>query len=531
MKKYVDIININNDFLTIKELLKEVKYEYNDLYIDKFWENIQYDKWIYIDNNILSWLGYSNIDIISSKRAYIIILKDNFEKDIDYKIINNKEFKEHSKCMDMHLENIEISDHNRTKHLIISPDCFKQSLMMIKTNKAKEIRKYYIELEKIFKFYLQYQAKYQELQNKQTQEKLENKNAELAKNKQNTMIITENMILSYNGKSVVYVAIIGENKIKFGITNKIIDRIKTHKKNFERFEIIYISICLNNLEIENLLKDYTKENNRLRSQVINDHNYTELINIDENFTVEMIINKINENCQIQYDYITLLDKYNSLQGDNEELRIVSKENDRIIILLKDSINDLNLKYNNLNMTNVQLINKYEKLQKEIKEDTKEIPKDVQEKVPVKDFTEKTEEYKKPPSNTDTKVKKKFTCTRCNESFTTSIVLTRHINRKNKCKDINEVIEIKCNLCNKLFKTQSSLNRHINDIKYPCTEVKPKKIYTCEKCNKFFEKKGRYNEHINKQTKCNMILQCKKCNHVFNTIYNYNQHINSKILCI
>ncbi len=44
IEKYVDIININNDVLTVKELLKEVKYEYNNLYIDKFWDNISDDK-------------------------------------------------------------------------------------------------------------------------------------------------------------------------------------------------------------------------------------------------------------------------------------------------------------------------------------------------------------------------------------------------------------------------------------------------------------------------------------------------------
>lgn len=57
--------------------------------------------------------------------------------------------------------------------MIVSTDCFKQSLMLLRTNKAKEIRKYYIELEKIFKFYLQYQAKYQELKNLNINNELE----------------------------------------------------------------------------------------------------------------------------------------------------------------------------------------------------------------------------------------------------------------------------------------------------------------------------------------------------------------------
>jgi hypothetical protein len=40
--------------------------------------------------------------------------------------------------------------------------------MLLKTNKSKEIKKYYIELERIFKFYLDYQNQYknQELENK-----------------------------------------------------------------------------------------------------------------------------------------------------------------------------------------------------------------------------------------------------------------------------------------------------------------------------------------------------------------------------
>jgi phage anti-repressor protein len=107
------------------------------------------------------YIGYYDIDINSSKRAYIIILKDNFEEENDFKLLNNKEFIDISKCIIMHLENIEINNHNKTKHLIISPDCFKQSLMLLKTKKSKDIRSYYIELEKIFKFYLQYQNLHQ----------------------------------------------------------------------------------------------------------------------------------------------------------------------------------------------------------------------------------------------------------------------------------------------------------------------------------------------------------------------------------
>lgn len=41
---------------------------------------------------MLKWIGYSEIDINSSKRAYLIILKDNFEENNDYKLLNFKKF-------------------------------------------------------------------------------------------------------------------------------------------------------------------------------------------------------------------------------------------------------------------------------------------------------------------------------------------------------------------------------------------------------------------------------------------------------
>ena len=122
---------------------------------------------------MLIWMGYYDIDINASKICYLNILKDNFEESIDYKLLNNKEFINNSKCELTHLENITINSHNKTKHLIISPDCFRQSLMLIKTTKAKQIRKYYVEVENIFKFYLQYQSKYQELKNLETIKELE----------------------------------------------------------------------------------------------------------------------------------------------------------------------------------------------------------------------------------------------------------------------------------------------------------------------------------------------------------------------
>jgi len=86
----VNIIDINSKFLTIKELLKHVNYDINSIYIDQFWDNIEHDKWIYIDNELILWLDYK--DIKHGKEQIIKLLK-KYNKEIDeYKILNNSEF-------------------------------------------------------------------------------------------------------------------------------------------------------------------------------------------------------------------------------------------------------------------------------------------------------------------------------------------------------------------------------------------------------------------------------------------------------
>lgn len=67
----------------------------------------------------------------------------------------------------------QISSGNRTKHLIVSPDCFKESLMMMNTTRAKQIRKYYVQVEKVFRQYMKYNDECNKMQLQQTQKELE----------------------------------------------------------------------------------------------------------------------------------------------------------------------------------------------------------------------------------------------------------------------------------------------------------------------------------------------------------------------
>ena len=564
--KNIDINNIISKYdniLTILELLNEINYDVKNIYINKFWDNIEHDKWIYIDNELILWMEYN--DIRRGKENIMNLLKRYFIEYHDYRILNNSEFilEDFMPVLERHknIDDEKRGIHNK-KFIITSPDCFKELCMHVGTSRSKEIKKYYIELEKIFKFYLKYQSKYQELKNTEINKTLK----EISKNHS---VMTDNMIISYRGKTVLYLARIGPNEIKFGITNKIEDRIKTHNRNFDIFEIVFVTICYNNREIETLLKDYVKENNRLFSKTINGNNYTELISIDNDFTIDMIIDKIKNECDIQYNYNDLQKKepckgseFDYLTDSRKKYNDINKNYENLYKFKNDlQKSNESLKYNNkqLNEENERLINQIVNLDGEIfklKDENKElleqlnkvnihttdtinddnkenITEDNKEDIILDNISNKAEEIKSETkeNNKPAKVKKEFKCMRCLECFSTGIILTQHINRKYPCKDVNEVIEYKCDKCKKTFVSQSGLTRHLKDIKYPCDQGKPKKSYKCEKCDRIFEKIGRYKEHINKQTKCDVLYQCEKCRHIFNNILNYKNHINKTKSCI
>ena len=189
--KYMDKIifnniNINNiiskydNQLTIPELLNEINYDGKNIYINKFWNNIEHDKWIYIDNDLILWMEY--IDIRRGKENIMNLLKRYFIEYDDYRILNNSEFilEDFMPVSERHknIDNEKRGIHNK-KFIIVSPDCFKELCIHVGTSRSQEIKRYYLELEKVFKFYLQYQSKYQELKNTEINKSLK----EISKNR------------------------------------------------------------------------------------------------------------------------------------------------------------------------------------------------------------------------------------------------------------------------------------------------------------------------------------------------------------
>ena len=335
-----DIININKPLLTVKELLNCFNYEYNTLFLDKFWNNIKEDIWIYIDDNMLKYIGYNCNDNRNDKKKYLIILKENFEENNDYKLLNSCDFKKVYEYFKVLIENNEYNEHNKVKHLIVSPDCFKQSLMLLRTEKAKEIKKYYIELEKVFKLYLEYQNQYK---NKE----LENKNKELEnKELENKKKVEITLRDSFNKRCVVYlIKVIIDNEIiyKFGYTDDIVTRLRTHKNHIgDDIELIYCIESKDNKMLERLLIEYLEQYKFRIKRTINDKQQTELLKVND---IEIIKNKLIElNNDIENEKILIIKLQNKIIDlENENINLKKQlllKDDEIINKLKNKITDL-----------------------------------------------------------------------------------------------------------------------------------------------------------------------------------------------
>jgi hypothetical protein len=372
----INIIDINSKLLTIKELLKHVNYDINSIYIDQFWDNIEHDKWIYIDNELILWLDYK--DIKRGKDSICKILKRHFKEFNDYKILNNSEFILED-FLDAAAASRNINEDNRGIHnkqyIIVSPDCFKELCMHVGTSRSKEIKKYYIELEKIFKFYLQYQAKYQELENKKIQEELENKDKELTeekkKNIKHTFRLIQERLLELN--EYIYIAASKNsaelNRFKIGMTKYIDTRISnynTGRSDDDEFYYIYIMKCYDCESLEKMIFSrlshfqYIDRHGKKGNEMYQIH-YDALIQIFKEFEQFEFNNSKNLNILFTEYYHTYQNiepkKFEDIKIDNIQEHVNKKYFTNININTRSKLNNQNIN-ENLKSKGIKMISNY-----------------------------------------------------------------------------------------------------------------------------------------------------------------------------
>lgn len=143
---------------------------------------------------------------------------------------------------------------------------------------------------------------------------------------------------SYDKRKVLYIIKIYENGnlYKFGYTDDIVTRLRTHKNKIgDNIELIYCIESENNKLLENQFKEYLYKNNYRTKKTINDVSQTELFTVNDINIIKTELVKMNN---IIHDDKALIIK---LKTEILDLRIeLSKNDDQKVEELKNEIIEL-----------------------------------------------------------------------------------------------------------------------------------------------------------------------------------------------
>ena len=254
--------------LTMKEFIDITKFNIHLETFDILFMNINDEGMpIYVDENMLNWMGYTRIDTIQKHMFRNFIINDDYKilKNNDYKLFLKEERQKNRYYMDTFNSNFpepSTGPSARSKtHLIIMPESFKSLCMMIGTKKSRQIKQYYLTLEKLIQSYFIYQCVFNNLYYKKELDNLKNMpHIKKYTETQNRIRLNEEII---NVGKIGYVYFIQEEltkNIKIGYTYNLSSRLtELQVGNSQKLEIIlfYESNKPNKLEKE-LHKKYHK---------------------------------------------------------------------------------------------------------------------------------------------------------------------------------------------------------------------------------------------------------------------------------
>jgi len=309
------------------------------------------------DLYILNFMGYMKYDnekdhIVDFDQAYKMIgyerkshaktmLENNFTKDVDYII------KLSTACAVEETKDKNTKERYNKETILLTINCFKAFCLYARTDKAKQIHKYYIKLENIFNKVIKNQAmKFQkQLQDSQKQIEivLSQKEQNLCENFSKKHIIYLGSFIQKVGKNA------GKEAGKPGWTDDIERRLKDLKRDLgQDFTFIYVHESRHNIEIERQLFKKPIMVKARFEDVYNGHNYTELFNLDSTLTIKYInklIHKIKNEVEASDNSKERDGEINQLKVENKQLRLDLIEQIRINKELNTDLGIIEQNYN------------------------------------------------------------------------------------------------------------------------------------------------------------------------------------------
>ena len=301
------------------KLLTKIKSSFTDfeqqLFLSSFYCYLNYhptNDFVIDLDDVWKWLGFSQ------KQRAKELLEKNFVIDKDFKCLLTAESEQKKR-----------GGHN-IKKILLNIKTFKSLCLKAGTKKADEIHEYYMKMEEIIQDVVNEECVELKLQLKIQHEQLEVKDQQMQtlqiqsekekeELKERTLIeqFPVNTQCIYIGKIDNKSKMKGETLIKFGQSNNLAERVKTHKKTYENFRLYAAYKVKNKIEIENLIKKHPIMKKRLRTLLTQDDtSHREILAIDDNdFSIEKIEEHIKEIIK-QNEYN--LENYNLLLKKVEE---------------------------------------------------------------------------------------------------------------------------------------------------------------------------------------------------------------------
>jgi len=284
-------------------------------------------------DNVWKWVGFAQ------KVKATVLLEKNF-------IIN----KDYTKSLSqLGKQSTHTKGGQNREIFLLNIETFKKFCLKAGTKKADEIHDYYIKLEETLQEVIHEESNELKLQ-------LEQATIDLKTSENNNEKIREKTLLEQfsNNNQCVYYGIIdnvsnkNEKLIKFGNSNNLKNRVTKHKDTYLNFRLVNAFKVENKLQIENALKCDKFFTERLRTLVIKNKKYVEILSAD-NFTFMELDKKIKEIItSIEYspeNYKKILDENKELK---EKLEQKNEENNTNELVLLRSENK-RLKLENLRL--------------------------------------------------------------------------------------------------------------------------------------------------------------------------------------
>jgi hypothetical protein len=282
------------------KLLSKIKANFSDfeqqMFLTSFYCYLNYhptNDFVIDLDDVWKWVGFS------VKIKAKTLLEKYFKENIDYK---------KSLCDSAHQTKHTKGGQNIQK-IFLNLKTFKLFCIKAETKKAHEIHEYFMKLEEIIQETINDESEELRLQLQEKNKQIETQTIQNEKDKEqlkeDTLIeqFPVNTQCIYIGKidnktlgkpnSKMY----HESVIKFGQSNNLADRVKTHKYTFDNFRLYAAYKVKNKIEIENAIKKHPILQKRLRLITTEKDGIThrELLALDDDeFTIEKVEQYIKE---------------------------------------------------------------------------------------------------------------------------------------------------------------------------------------------------------------------------------------------